>query len=92
MVEKKLDMKVLSFHWGVLGGHAAVAAGAFTALVCLFRGVSLSSACIRGTICVLALRAIFYLIRSLLEFFGERTPSSQSASEIHRRTLSRGGD
>ena len=28
MVEKKLDMQVHSFHWRVLGGHAAVAAGA----------------------------------------------------------------
>lgn len=92
MVEKKLDMKVLSFHWGVLGGHAAVAAGAFTALVCLFRGVSLSSACIRGTICVFALRVIFYLIRSLLELFGEREASSESASEAHRRALSGGRD
>jgi hypothetical protein len=92
MVEKKRDMQVLSFQWGVLGGHAAVAAGAFTALVSLFRGVSLSSACIRGIICVFVLRVVFYMIRTLLELFGEPETPTESASQIHRRTLSRGGD
>ena len=92
MVEKKLDMKVLSFHWGVLGGHAAVAAGAFTALVSLFRGVSLSSACLRGFICVFVLRVVFHAIMALIELFGESASPIESASQIQRRTLSRGGD
>ena len=92
MVEKKLDMQVHSFHWGVLGGHAAVAAGAFTALVCLFRGVSLSSACLRGAICVLVLRLVFSVIRAALEHFAEPNTTSETASELHRRALSQGGD
>jgi len=92
MVENKRDMQVLSFQWGVLGGHAAVAAGAFTALVSLFRGVSLSSACIRGALCVFALRVIFRVIMALIEFFDEPASPAESASQIHRRTLSRGGD
>ncbi len=92
MVEKKLDMKVHSFHWRVLGGHAAVAAGAFTALVCLFRGVSLSSACVRGTICVFVLRLVFSLISAALAHFAEPAASTESASQLHRRALSQGGD
>ena len=31
MVDKKHDMQAFSIQWGVLGGHAAVAAGAFAA-------------------------------------------------------------
>ena len=72
--------------------HAAVAAGAFTALVSLFRGVSLSSACIRGIICVFVLRLIFGAIMALIKFFDKPASPPESASQIHRRTLSRGGD
>ena len=69
MVEKKRDMQALSIQWGALGGHAAVAVGAFAAIVSLLRGVSLSTACIRGVVCVLVLRAIFYFIKTVLELF-----------------------
>ena len=82
MVEKKHDMQALSLQWGAFGGHAAVAAGAFAALASLLRGVSLSTACLRGIVCVIVLRAAFYLIRTLLEFFGRpatRTKETDSA-------------
>ena len=69
MVEKNRDMQALSIQWGALGGHAAVAAGAFAAFVSLLRGVSLSTACIRGIVSVLVLRAIFYLVKTMLELF-----------------------
>ena len=92
MVEKKRDMQVLSFQWGVLGGHAAVAAAAFTALVSLFRGVSLSSACIRGIICVFVLKLSFFVIRTILEHFSEPDSPAESASQVHRRTHSSGAD
>ena len=51
MVDKNNDMQALSFQWLVLGGHAAVAVGAFAAFVSLLRGVSLSTACLRGLVC-----------------------------------------
>ena len=69
MVEKNRDMQALSIQWGALGGHAAVAAGAFAAFVSLLRGVSLSTACIRGIVSVLVLRAIFYFVKTMLELF-----------------------
>ena len=69
MVEKNRDMQALSIQWGALGGHAAVAAGAFAAFVSLLRGVSLSTACLRGIVSVLVLRAIFYLVKTMLELF-----------------------
>ena len=62
-------MQALSIQWGALGGHAAVAAGAFAAFVSLLRGVSLSTACIRGIVSVLVLRAIFYFVKTMLELF-----------------------
>jgi|GEM_PF-5728091 len=69
MDEKNLDMQALSIQWGALGGHAAVAAGAFAAFVSLLRGVSFSTACIRGIVSVLVLRAIFYFVKTMLELF-----------------------
>ena len=69
MVEKNRDMQALSIQWGALGGHAAVAAGAFAAFVSLLRGVSLSTACLRGIVSVLVLRAIFYFVKTMLELF-----------------------
>ena len=69
MVEKNRDMQALSIQWGALGGHAAVAAGAFAAFLSLLRGVSLSTACIRGIVSVLVLRAIFYFVKTMLELF-----------------------
>ncbi len=72
MVEKNHDMQAFSIQWGVLGGHAAVAVGAFAAFVSLLRGVSLSTSCLRGIVCVLVLRTIFYFVRTVLELF-ERT-------------------
>ena len=69
MVEKKHDMQAFSIQWGVLGGHAAVAVGAFAAFVSLLRGVSLSTSCIRGIVCVLALKTAFYFVRTVLELF-----------------------
>ena len=69
MVEKNRDMQALSIQWGALGGHAAVAAGAFAAFISLLRGVSLSTACIRGIASVLVLRAIFYFVKTMLELF-----------------------
>jgi len=87
MVEKKLDMQALSFQWGVLGGNAAVAAGAFAALVSLMRGVSLSSACVRGLACVLLLRVVFYLIRAGIEFFDQKASSAEEVSPKGQRTL-----
>ena len=69
MVEKNRDMQALSIQWGALGGHAAVAAGAFAAFVSLLRGVSLSTACIRGIVSVLVLRAIFFFVKTMLELF-----------------------
>ena len=77
MVDKKHDMQALSLQWGVFGGHAAVAVGAFAAFVSLLRGVSLSTACLRGIVCVIALKAIFYLIRTLLELFERPADPSQ---------------
>ena len=79
MVDKKHDMQALSFQWGVIGGHAAVAVGAFAALASLLRGVSLSTACLRGIVCVLVLRTVFYFIRTLLELFGRSVDRSQEA-------------
>ena len=69
MVDKRHDMQAFSIQWGVLGGHAAVASGAFAAFVSLLRGVSLSTSCLRGIVCVLALRTIFYFVRTVLELF-----------------------
>jgi len=69
MVEKKNDMQAFSIQWGVLGGHVAVAVGAFAAFACLIRGVSLSTSCLRGIVCVLVLRAVFYFVRTVLELF-----------------------
>ena len=92
MVEKKRDMQVISFHWGDRGGLAPVAAAAFSALVSLFRGVSLSSACIRGIICVFVLKLSFFVIRTLLEHFSEPDSPAESASQAHRRTYSPGAD
>ena len=87
MVEKKHDMQALSFQWGVLGGNAAVAAGAFAALVSLMRGVPLLSACVRGLACVLLLRVAFYLIRTVIELFDRRTSSTDEISPKGQRTL-----
>ena len=69
MVEKKHDMQAFSIQWGVFGGHIAVAAGAFAAFVSLLRGVSLSTSFLRGIVCVLVLRTIFYFIKTVLELF-----------------------
>ena len=79
MVEKKRDMQALSIQWGALGGHVAVAVGAFAATVSLLRGVSLSTACIRGVVSVLVLRAIFYFIKAALELF-ERSGEGADAA------------
>lgn len=84
MVDKNHDMQAFSFQWGVLGGHAAVAAGAFAAIASLLRGVSLSTACLRGILCVLVLRTIFYFIRTLLELFGEPADPSKEADSTGR--------
>ena len=84
MVDKKHDMQAFSFQWGVFGGHAAVAAGAFAAFVSLLRGVSLSTACFRGIVCVLVLRAVFYLIRTLLELFARPEDPTQEADSAGR--------
>ena len=79
MVDKNHDMQAFSFQWGVLGGHAAVAVGAFAAFASLLRGVSLSTACLRGLVCVVVLRILFYLIRTLLELIGRQVDPSQEA-------------
>jgi len=69
MVDKKHDMQALSIQWSVLGAPVAVAVGAFAAVASLLRGVSLSTACLRGIVCVLVLRAIFYFVKTVLELF-----------------------
>ena len=78
MVDKKHDRQACSIQWGVRGGHAAVAAGAFAALVSLLRGGSLSTACLRGIICVLVLRAIFYFVKTVLELFERHQEGADS--------------
>ena len=77
-------MQAFSFQWGVLGGHAAVAVGAFAAFASLLRGVSLSTACLRGVVCVVLLRTVFSFIRTLIEFFGRSTDPSQETDPASR--------
>ena len=84
MADKKDDMQAFSYQWGVLGGHAAVAVGAFTAFASLLRGVSLSTACLRGLLCVVVLRTTFRLIRTLIELFGRPADPSQEADSTGR--------
>ena len=84
MVDRRHDMQAFSFQWGVLGGHVAVAVGAFAAFVSLLRGVSLSTACLRGVVCVVLLRTVFSLIRILIEFFGRSTDPSEETGPARR--------
>lgn len=84
MVEDEHDMRAISYQWGVFGGQAAVAVGAFAAFVSLLRGVSLSTASLRGIICVVVLRAAFYFIRTVLELF-ERPADNSGGTDAAGR-------